>query len=284
MTERKLVTLADGLRFPESPRWRDGRLWFSDMFARRVMVVDIDGHTDVVAQLDDEPSGLGFLADGTPLVVLMNRRQLVWLDSHGKPHVFADLSHVAGSFLNDMVVTSDGRAYVDSIVDNGAVGTDKIILVEPDGRDRVAADSERFELMERPNGLIITPDQKTLIFATTAKQRLAAMNIDADGSLSSPCVFADTPGAAPDGICLDAEGAVWAGGLESNQFLRLERGGRALESISVNDRLAVACVLGGPDRRTLFLLSAIGQRGHLREASAGFIDMATVEVPGAGWP
>jgi len=282
---RKLEPLLGGIVFPEAPRWHDGVLWFSDMFARRVMIVSITGHAKVIAELDDEPSGLGFLQDGTPLVVLMNRRQIVRLDG-SKVRVHADLSHFPATFLNDMVVDSNGRAYVDNIVRRakGDTGSDKIVLVEPDGYSRVAADNEEFSLMETPNGLVMTPDQKTLIFASTGHYRLAAMSIEADGSLSRPRVFAETPGAAPDGICLDAEGAVWVGGLDSNQFLRVRDGGQVVESISMGDRLAVACLLGGPDRRTLFLLSARGQRGHLRERSEGFIDVVSVDVPGAGWP
>lgn len=282
---RKVDRLLDGLVFPEAPRWHNGVLWFSDMFARRVMTVNLIGHAEVIAELDDEPSGLGFLPDGTPLVVLMNRRQIVRLDgSNVRVHV--DLNHIPATFLNDMVVTSNGRSYVDSIVRKakGDIGTDKIVLIEPDGRSRVAADNDEFSLMATPNGLVITPDEKTMIFASTGHFRLAAMSIEPDGSLSRPRVFAETPGVAPDGICLDAEGAVWVGGLDSNQFLLVRDGGQVAESISMEDRVAVACLLAGPDRRTLFLLSARGQRGHFRERSEGFIDVVSVDVPGAGWP
>lgn len=285
MTQRRISRLLDGLTLPEAPRWHDGVLWFSDIFAKRVMTVNLKGDSRVIAELNDEPSGLGFFTDRAPLVVLMNRRQIVRLNGSGS-RVHADLTHIPASFLNDMIVMSDGRAYVDSIVraGTGDVGSDKIVLVEPDGRSRVAADHERFELMEQPNGLAITQDQKTIIFATTAKSRLSAMSIEADGSLSRPRVFADLPGAAPDGICLDAEGAVWVGGLDSHSFLRVRDGGQVAESISIDDRLAVACLLGGPDRRSLFMLSVNGRRGHLRDGCTGFIDVVTVDVAGVGWP
>jgi sugar lactone lactonase YvrE len=291
VNDDRLEPLLDGLVFPESPRWHDGRLWFVDMFARQVKTVDMDGRSHLVAELPDDPSGLGFLPDGTPLVVLMNRREIVSLGPGGI-QLHADLSHIPVSFINDMVVTDDGRAYVGGVVwkEKADIGTDKIILVESDGQVRIAADDESLNLPMQPNGMVITPDGKTMIFSSSRYGRqhgdfvVRSLSIDDDGLLHDPQLFADVPGVEPDGLCLDSEGSVWVGGLVSNAFVRVSQGGHVEDSIAVADRLAVACVLGGPDRRTLFLLSVAGRRSHLRTEAVGYIHKATVDVPGAGWP
>jgi len=293
--------------FPESPRWHDGRLWFSDMLDFKVISMDSRNRVDVVTELDDEPSGLGFMPDGTLLVVSMHRRQVVRVN-RGRASIHADLHTIPAGWLNDMVVDGLGRAYVDCIArpatwlsddvrqrlgltparleDKNQVAHDCLVLVQPDGSFGIATAD-----VTEPNGLAITPDGRGLIYATLSRHRLTRLRVEADGSLNDPEVFAELGSAGPDGICLDAQGAVWIGGLESRQFLRVLPGGHIADSISVEDRWAIACVLGGDDRRTLFMTTARNQvsadiapwMGHGQD-SKGFIEAAEVQVPGAGWP
>ena len=279
-------TLLDGLVFPESPRWYDGKLWFVDMFGQKVMTVTLDGHAETVGQFDDRPSGIGFLPDGTALVVLMRKKQIVEVESQ---RIHADLSSLDGAYLNDMVVDRQGRAYVDLLRSvAGATSSDDaddaIILVKTDGTFRPAGDFK----MNRPNGLVITPDGQTLVVAMRPKHELVAFSVAADGLLSNPRTYADLGAEDSDGICLDAEGAVWVATLQSGLFLRVRPGGQVAETVSAaDDRWAVACVLGGKSRKTLFMATAempggaaVGQ-AHERH---GFIEIADVEVAGAGVP
>jgi sugar lactone lactonase YvrE len=278
------TVLVDGLVFPESPRWHEDRVWFVDMFADRVLSTDLDGNVRTEAEFDDHTSGLGFLPDGTPLVVLRRSRQIVRLEADG-PRVHADLTAIPSTWLNDMVVDGTGRAWVDSVVrpGSGEPGADCIVVVEPDGSHRVAAAD-----LVGPNGLVITPEGDELICANTRQHRLTTFAIEPDGALVAPRVFAETGEARPDGICLDAQGAVWFGGLDSFRFQRVGDGGEVIDRIDTGGRWAVACILGGPDRRTLFMATAVTTRerllGDAEPKAEGFIEMATVDVPGAGWP
>ena len=241
-------TVINSLSFPEAPRWRDGALWFSDIHAHRVLRLDANGTLAEVARIGDRVSGLGFLPDGTLLAVSMLDRRLIAIGMDGSQRIHADLSGLSGSFINDMVVDGRGRAYVGSR--NGGSpesATDSLILVLPDGTSRVAA-----ERMVSPNGAVITPDGRSLIVAETAVGRLVRFSIAPDGSLDDRAVLAEHPGLHFDGICRDASGAIWAGG-GIGGLHRIAPDGALIETISFPGRMVLACSLGGPDGRTLFL-------------------------------
>jgi len=275
-------TLLDDLVFGEGPRWRDGALWFSDMHDQVVRTVDLRGRSEVVTRVENDPSGLGWLPDGRLLVVSMRDRRLLRLDGDGLKEV-ADLSHLASYHCNDMVVDALGRAYVGNFgfdLHSGAKPTQaELILVPPDGEPRIVADALDF-----PNGTVITPDGGTLIVGESMGQRLTAFDIEEDGSLANRRAWAEIAGIIPDGICLDAEGAIWVAAPFSHGVFRVAAGGEVLEKIPVETQ-AFACMLGGPERRTLFICTA--ETSHPDEAKAkrtGRIEIVDVPVPGAGLP
>lgn len=275
--------LLDGIVFPEGPRWHKGKLWFSDIFAGKVMTVDVAGRAAVIASVPERPSGLGWLPDDRLLIVSMRNQRLLRLDPDGL-HSAADLSSLVKGDINDMVVDAQGRAYIGSmgydVFAGEAHAPGNIVLVTPDGNARVVADQ-----LEMPNGPVITPDHKTLIVAESFGHRLAAFDIAPDGALSGRRVFAELGEGVPDGICLDAEGAVWVSSPFTHEFLRVREGGAIAERIPLSGKLAVACMLGGEDRRTLFLLTAETSMEALgRGQSKGYIETVRVDVPGAGLP
>ncbi len=283
MTFEPTTLLAD-LIFPEGPRWRDGWLYFSDMHVNRLMRVAENGVSEVVAEIPNQPSGIGWLPDGRMIVVSMKDRKLMRQDAGGFVAV-ADLSGVAEFHCNDMVVDAKGRAYVGNFgfdLDGGekpkATG---LILVTPEGVVRRVAEDVWF-----PNGHVITPDGKTLIVAETFASRLTAFDIGEDGSLSNRRVYAPLPeGEYPDGICLDAEGAVWVACATSEHIIRVKEGGEVALKIPLPGRRSYACMLGGADRRTLFICTA--QHSHPDKTLAlrsGRIETARVEVAGVGLP
>jgi sugar lactone lactonase YvrE len=275
-------TLLDGLTFPEGPRWHDGRLWFSDFYSHRVIAVDLEGRSETIATVPARPSGLGWRNDGTLLIVAMLDRALLAL-RHGTLSRVADLSALAGGLCNDMVVDAAGRAYV------GNFGYDRhageapratcLIRVDPDGSLHRAAEGLMF-----PNGMVISPDGRTLIVAETYAHRLTAFSVGTDGALTAPRLFADLPGVFPDGICLDAEGAVWVADARGHEASRVLDGGRIAERVPVGARTVFACMLGGADRRTLFLCTSTGSGPAMADKTDGRIELARVEVPGAGLP
>jgi sugar lactone lactonase YvrE len=284
--------LISGLHFGEGPRWHDGKLWFSDFFDFAVKTVDLDGNVDVVVNVPGRPSGLGWMPDGTMLIVSMTDRSvLCWRG--GELAVHADLSQIATFHCNDMVVDSVGRAYVgnfgfdldiaevsgtlDEVL--GAHDGATLARVDPDGSVHAAADGLVF-----PNGAVITPDGRTMIIAESFANRLTAFHIAADGSLSNRRVWAELGLRVPDGICLDADGAVWVANPRINECFRVAEGGNILDVIETDNR-CFACMLGGPDRRTLFMLTSQYSLAH--EAAAqrtGNILTAEVVTPGAGLP
>lgn len=274
--------LLDGLAFPEAPRWHEGRLWFSDFYTHRVVTVDLDGHAETVVEVPQQPSGLGWMPDGSLLVVSMLDRRLMRLEN-GALRAVADLSALATGPCNDMVVDAAGRAYV------GNFGFDRhrgepqrsacIARVDPDGRIERAADDLMF-----PNGTVITPDGKTLVVGETMANRLTAFDIGAGGSLSRRRVFAQIDGCFPDGICLDAQGAIWVADPRGNRVVRVFEGGRVARTISTGQRGAFACMLGGEDRRTLFICTNTGSGPAMADRRDGRIEVARVDAPGAGLP
>jgi sugar lactone lactonase YvrE len=271
--------LTSGLVFGEGPRWRDDRLWFSDMHGETAWTVDLSGRQELVVEVPGRrPSGLGFLPNGDLLIVSMLEREILRWDGSSLT-VHADVSDVVPDACNDMVVSQDGRAYVGSFPPPSSP-TGALILVEPDGRSRIAADD-----MIIPNGSVITPDGATLIVAESLGRRLTAFDILPDGSLADRRIYADCPGRGPDGICLDEEGAIWAAMTLAGEFQRILPGGAVTDSISVEGRMAIACALGGVDRHTLFLLSASEHSPEvLRGTRDGRIDIVRVPVAGTGIP
>ena len=273
--------LLEGLRFPEGPRWRNGKLWFSDMHAGRVMTLDPNGHAETVLQLDDDASGLGWLPDGRLLVVSMKQRKVLRLDRNGLA-LHADLGAVATFHANDMLVDVRGRAYVGNFgfdLNAGAAYTaTDLALVHPDGRVEVAARDLLF-----PNGTVLTPDGRTLILGETFAAQLTAFYVADDGRLSNRRVWAKLEGAVPDGICLDAEGAIWVASPISHGVLRVREGGEVLQRIAVEHQ-AYACMLGGADRSTLYLCTSGHHDPAKTAANTGRIEATLVDVPGAGLP
>jgi len=277
-----LETLLDGLAFPEGPRWHEGRLWFSDMHRQRVLSVDLSGQPEEQAVVEGRPSGLGWLPDGRLLVVSMWDRKLLRQEPEGLV-LHADLSGLASYHCNDMVVDAKGRAYVGNFgfdLDGGAEPrTAELIRVDADGSAQVVARDLAF-----PNGSVLTPDGRTLVVGESFGARLTAFDVAEDGSLRNRRIWAQLEGAVPDGICLDAEGAIWVASPVSNQVLRVREGGAVTRRIPVA-RMAIACMLGGPDRRTLFVLSAETTNPEkAARLGSGRIEITRVEVPGAGRP
>src|SRR4051794_19153862 len=219
----KVEMLLDGITFPEGPRWRDGKLWFSDFYTHRVLTVDLNGRAKTVVEVPQRPSGLGWTRDGVLLIVSMLDRRLNKLID-GKVTLFADLSQVAGGSCNDMVVDAQGRAYVGNFGFDRHAGeaerTTCLARVDPDGTVTRAAEDLLF-----PNGTVITPDGRTMVVAETFAHRLTAFDVAPDGTLSGRRVFAELPGVFPDGICLDAEGAVWVTNARGTDVLRVLDGG-----------------------------------------------------------
>src|SRR5512140_3167238 len=283
--ELVLQPYVKGLAFPESPRWHDGALWFSDFYERRVSRVTPDGRMETIVEVPGQPSGLGWLPDGRLLVVSMNDRRLLRLDGRSLVEV-ADLSPFAPAPCNDMLVDAQGRAYVGNfgfdLQARASFAATALLMVTPSGAVRIAAHDMHF-----PNGTVLTPDGGTLIVAESYGQRLTAFDVASDGALSHRRVWAQLhgKGVGPDGICLDAQGAIWMASPVTREVLRVREGGEITDRIPTPGQ-AVACMLGGSDRRTLFVLTgrvmvtpeeSLAQRG-------GMISSVRVEVPGVGMP
>ena len=288
MAGRDPELVVDGFLFGEGPRWRDGRLWFSDMLAGVVYSVG-DDHRLVEEFTMSRPSGLGFLPDGALLVVgrehqtpdgeLVRRPQVVRRGASGATQL---LELTDGSNLNDMVVSADGCAYLDLYGRTGEPNgvADDIMLLRPDGTTEIVATDLRL-----PNGMVISADGRTLIVAETMGDRLTAYSISSDGSLTDRRVFAADV-TTPDGLCLDAEGAVWTGSYSTGEFLRISRAGEVVDRIKVPaPQWAVAPMLGGPDGRTLYMITAETTfEGWPHGLSAGRLVQVAVDIGAAGLP
>ncbi len=281
MSEPEL--LLSGLGIPESPRWHEGRLWFCNWIDRQVVAVGLDGKPEVASARGDRPMGysIDWLPDG---------RLLVTGDRLRRQEPDGSMVTHAEQRGNEIVVDGRGNIYING-ADFGFAGGEApkpgyIKLVTPDGELRQVADDIQF-----PNGMVVTPDNRTLIISESLAGRLTAFDIDADGGLSNRRLFAD--GLGPDGICLDAEGAVWVstGGYS---IVRVAEGGKVLQRVELRDnRAPFALMLGGPDRRTLFIMTAEWRKAdgitkNLERLAngprTGEILTLPVSVPGTGRP
>lgn len=270
--------LADGFVFPEGPRWHDGELWFSDMHGEAVYRVTLAGQVTEVLRLPGEkPSGLGFLPSGDLLIVAMRTKQLLRLEGAGTT-VHAELAHLVTDELNDMVVDLNGRAYVGTLPHERDAGV--LVKVEPDGSALVVARD-----LDTPNGLVITPDGSTLIVTESRGRRHTAYDIQPDGSLSGRRVIVEHPEAAGDGLTLDAAGGLWAALPLAFAVVRLLPGVGVTSRIDLGTFMPGACMLGGPERKTLFILSAPHWSAvELAGRREGRIETVQVDVPGVGLP
>lgn len=289
--ELKTTTLLEDLKFPEGPRWHEGKLWFTDYATRRLSQVDLQGNAQAVVEVPDLPTAFDWTPDGRLLIVSSSARRLLTLKD-GHLTEATDLSSLVPYSCGEMVISETGNAYIgnagydvmkygpgfQSTPQNGL-----LLLVTPEGSARVVAEGMAF-----PNGMVITPDGKTLIVAESHAARLTAFTIGTDGSLSHRRVWAQFEQAskeapiAPDGMTLDTEGAVWVASPPSREVLRVREGGEIVSRVLL-EAFPLACMLGGPDRRTLFILTT----SHLNPAdpqTQGRIEMVSVEIPGAGRP
>jgi sugar lactone lactonase YvrE len=300
MRARSLHTLLDGGAFFEGPRWHDGRWWVGDFYRHTVSTVDADGAETVVMEVAGQPSGLGWMPDGSLLVVSMKDNRLLRRSPDGAVTVHADLAKHCGGHLNDMVVDARGRAYAGNFGFDLMAGGDaewaSLVRVDPDGSATVVAEDLAF-----PNGSVITPDGGTLIVGETVGGGFTAFAIGEDGSLSDRRVWAQvgprpSPGPLaeilpelefePDGCTLDAEGHIWAADALGGRAARVAPGGGIVDEIRAPDGLGVfACQLGGEDGRTLLLCVAPDFAEHARSAAReALLLTTTVDVPHAGLP
>jgi sugar lactone lactonase YvrE len=277
MTEPRPVLTNLGL--VEAPRWHDGRLVFSDWGARTVLALDSDGATEVLATVEGT---MPFCADRRPdgRLLVLTQAGLMERQPDGTLAAYADLGGLSDHAWNDIVLDGRGNAYVNNIgfEFGGEFAPGLIALVTPDGSARQVADGLAF-----PNGMAVTPDNSTLIVAESYGGVLTAYDIDDDGSLSGRRVWADLAGAAPDGICLDAEGAVWFAEVPGRRCVRVTKGGE-IRQVVESDLGCFACMLGGPDRKILYVTAAAWPDAMTPGSRTGQILAATVDVPGAGWP
>lgn len=283
-------TLMGGIAFGESPRWHDGRLWFSDWGAQEVIAVDLQGKSEVIVRVDFEsfPMCIGWLPDELPgdgglLVVAGSEGRVLRLEPGGSLAEYADLTGLSEHRWNDIVVDGRGNAYVNNIGYDFPGGAEAapgtVALVTPDGSARQVADGVEF-----PNGMAVTADNSTLIVAESHASRLTAFDIAADGGLSNRRVWADLGDGAPDGICLDAENAVWYGDVPHKRAVRVREGGEVLQTIEL-DRGCFACVLGGEDGRTLFMIATEWNPAAMADGlRTGQVLTAEAPAPRLGWP
>jgi sugar lactone lactonase YvrE len=297
----EFTTLIDGLSLTECPRWRAGRLYFSDQYTHRVFAITLNGTVEVIAHVPQRPSGLGFLPDGRLLIASMCDRKVLRREHDGSLTEYADLSALAPWHINDMLVDSDGRAWVGNFgfdLSGGVpVRTTGLICIEPDGSAHIATRPE--DSLSFPNGMVLTPDGRTLIVAETMGNRLSAFHVEASvlGPRRDWAPFGPPPtstdlgtllgqvNVVPDGICLDAEGAVWVADPIHGGLLRVAEGGRILDRIATPGMGAFACMLGGDDGCTLFLCVAPSYKEE--DASTIYkaaVWMTRVTVPHAGLP
>ncbi len=284
----ELQTLLTDLAFGESPRWHDGRLWFADWGAQEIIAVNLEGKSEVIVKVSfpSFPMCFDWLPDGQLLIVSSRNGLLLRMESGGSLVTHADLSRLSekGHPWNEIVIDGRGNAYINNQgfdFPGGEFAPGTIALLTPDGTTRQVADSIAF-----PNGMAVTPDNSTLIVAESYGNKLTAFDIEASGSLSNRRVWADTGKDHPDGICLDAEGALWYADVGSKHCVRVREGGEVLQTIEL-DRGCFACMLGGADRKTLFMVATEwkGAEENMTDGSrTGQILTVRAPAPHAGWP
>lgn len=278
------TALLEGLAFPEGPRWHEGRLWFSGMHAHEIVAVDEAGARETMLSWSGPTSGLGWLPDGRLLFVSMEDRKLMRREADGRVVLHGDLSAIAAWHANDMVVDTAGRAYVGNFgfslhpMTTPAPAT--LARIDPDGSVHAAAHDLMF-----PNGMVITPDGRTLVGGESFKGMLTAFDIAADGLLSNRRTWAQLPeGSVPDGCCLDAEGCIWVASPTTRDVLRIRDGGEIVGRVATEQQ-AIACMLGGADGGALFILTAADtDPGVCRENRTARILAHTAPAPRAGRP
>ena len=280
-------TLITGIAFGESPRWHDGRLWFADWGAQEVIAVDRDGVSEVVVRVGfpSFPLSIDWLPDGRLLLVSARDGLLLRREPDGSLTTHADLGALAaeGQPWNEIVVDGRGNAYVNNTgfdFPGGEFAPGTIALVAPDGSAREVAEGIAF-----PNGMAVTPDNSTLICAESYGRKLTAFDIGADGTLSNKRVWADLGDGVPDGICIDAEGAVWYGDVPNRRCARVAEGGDVLQTVEL-DRGCFACMLGGADGKTLFIVAQEwgGIENMRSEGRTGRVLTVVAPAARAGWP
>ncbi|HEY1388247.1 MAG TPA: SMP-30/gluconolactonase/LRE family protein [Ktedonobacterales bacterium] len=274
--------LMTGIALGESPRWHDGRLWFSDWGAQEVITVDPAGKSEVVAHVPTFPFCIDFLPDGRLLIVSGREGLLLRQEPDGSLVTHADLTSLAEPPWNDIVVDGQGNIFVNNLGfafgTGAAFAPGTIVVVPPDGKARQVAEGLAF-----PNGMTITPDNTTLIVGESYGERLTAFTIARDGGLSNRRVWAETPGDHPDGICLDMEGAVWYADVGSSRCVRVREGGEVLQTVHL-DRGCFACMLGGVDRKTLHIVAAKWPDAMSGGERTGQLLAIDAPASGAGWP
>jgi sugar lactone lactonase YvrE len=280
----ELQTLITGLAFGEQPRWHEDRLWFSDWGPQEVIAVDLEGNGEVMIRAPSFPCCVDWLPDGRLLVVSGREGLLLRRESDGSLITHADLTGLSDRGWNELVVDGRGNAYINGggfdLLAGEEFAPGIVALVTPDGSARQVADGIAF-----PNGMVVTSDNSTLIVAESYAKRLTAFDVAPDGGLSSRRVWADLQDGVPDGICLDAEGAVWYGDVPNKRCVRVREGGEVLQTVEL-DRGCFACALGGADRRTLFMMATEwrGPANMFDEPRTGQVVAVEAPAPGVGWP
>jgi sugar lactone lactonase YvrE len=274
--------LLEGISFPESPRWHEGRLWFSDWMAHQVIALDESGASEVIAEVEAFPFSIDWLPDG--LMLITAGRELLRLEPDGSLVTHLDLGELSEYGLNEIVVDGRGYAYVNGPGFDMMAGEEPrpgtIAVVTPENEPRRVADDIAF-----PNGMAVTADGSTLIVADSYGRELTAFDVGGDGSLSNRRVWADLGDGTPDGICIDAESAVWYADVPNRRCVRVAEGGEVLHTVQL-DRGCFACMLGGIDDNTLFIAAQewIGPEKIGTGPRTGQIAAVEAPAPHAGYP
>ncbi len=277
--------LLRGIVFGEQPRWHENRLWFSDWGPPEIIAADVEGNSEVILKAPSFPCCVDWLPDGRMLLVSARDGLLLRREDNGSLATYSDLNRVSDPPAgNELVVDGRGNAYINgggfNLMAGEPFAPGVVALVTPDGAARQVADGLAF-----PNGMLVTPDNSTLIVAESYAKRLTAFNIEADGSLSNRRIWADLKNGVPDGICFDAENAVWYGDVPNKRCVRVREGGELLQMVEL-DRGCFACALGGVERRTLFMMATEwnGPANMFKGPRTGQVLILDAPASGVGWP